>query len=151
MNLLSKIEEMNKINLSDRIGICTIVRIYQYQQWSTVKDNKLYLLLFMIPCNFCTFWTGIIEHWHWKENIYIYWHKHLCFSHFADHTNFRWWQFGTNSTLSCWWNAKYVYDDQTMLGEFGESQSSLFASRHFSPTHWYINSSIICLLCLEIV
>lgn len=69
----------------------------------------------------------VIMHWiDWYQR-----HSNL----FSDHTNIGRWELRTNSTLSGRRNAEHVHNDETMLGEFGEPQSTRFAGRHLSSAH----------------
>lgn len=68
--------------------------------------------------------------------IYLNCILHLSLSLSIDLSHLRWWNAREAAALPDWWDAKYVYHDQEMRWEFGQSSCISYARGHLSTAHW---------------
>lgn len=68
--------------------------------------------------------------------IYLNWKRELTSHFFTDLSHFRWRNSREAAALPDWRDAKYVYHDEEVCREFGQSSCLSYARGHLSTAHW---------------
>lgn len=93
------------------------------------------ITIIIILCAYAMGWRLLSSVCDWPDNLFKL-KTRAHFIHFTDLSHFRWRNSREAAALPDWRDAKYVYHDEEVCREFGQSSCISYARGHLSTTHW---------------